>query len=93
MIRCAVTLRAGFDAPPADDPVPLDAPGRVILRLSAPGCDVDPVERPIEVAVGAAAGPVSFHVTPRQEGPVRLRIEAYQLVPEGGASAHRRDVL
>jgi DNA-binding MarR family transcriptional regulator len=80
VIRSAVTLRAGFDAPPADDPVPLQETGRVILRLSAPGCDVDPVERPLDVAVGGPAGPVSFRVTPRVEGPARLKIEGYQLV-------------
>jgi hypothetical protein len=52
----------------------------VILRLSAPGCDVLPVERPLEVAIKAAAGPVSFRVTPRRAGLVRLKIEVYQLV-------------
>ncbi len=80
VIRSAVTLRAGFDAPAADDPVPLKEPGRVILRLSAPGCDVDPVERPLDVAVSGPAGPVSFHLTPRVEGSVRIKIEGYQLV-------------
>ena len=80
VIRSAVALRAGFDAPAADDPVPLKEVGRVILRLSAPGCDVDPVERPLDVAVGGPAGPVSFRVTPRVEGPARIRIDAYQLV-------------
>jgi hypothetical protein len=80
VIRSAIILRAGFDAPGADEPVPLKEPGRVVLRLSAPGCDVTPVERPIEVAEKAPAGPVGFRVTPRREGPVRLKIEAYQLV-------------
>jgi DNA-binding MarR family transcriptional regulator len=69
VIRSAVTLRAGFDAPPADDPVPLQETGRVILRLSAP-----------DVAVGGPAGPVSFRVTPRVEGPARFKVEGYQLV-------------
>jgi DNA-binding MarR family transcriptional regulator len=80
VIRSAVTLRAGFDAPPAGDPVQLQETGRVILRLSAPGCDVEPVERPLDVAVGGPAGPVSFRVTPRIEGPARFKIEGYQLV-------------
>jgi hypothetical protein len=80
VIRSAITLRAGFDAPATDDPVPLNEPGRVLLRLSAPGCDVDPVERPLDVAVSGPAGPVSFRVTPRVEGPARIKIEAYQLV-------------
>jgi hypothetical protein len=80
VIRSAVTLRAGFDAPAADDPDPLTEPGRVILRLSAPGCDVDPVERPLDVAVDGAAGPVSFRVTPRREGSVQVKVSAYQLV-------------
>jgi DNA-binding MarR family transcriptional regulator len=80
VIRSSVTLRAGFDAPAAGDPVALRTPGRVILRLSAPGCDVAPVERPLEVGVSAPAGPVSFRVTPRQEGSVQFKIEAYQLV-------------
>jgi DNA-binding PadR family transcriptional regulator len=80
VIRSKVTLRAGFDTPPADDPVPLQETGRVILHLSAPGCDVDPVERPLDVAVGGPAGPVSFRVTPRVEGSARLRIDGYQLV-------------
>jgi DNA-binding MarR family transcriptional regulator len=80
VIRSAVTLRAGFDAPAADDPVPLKETGRVILRLSAPGCDVEPVERPLDVAVDGPAGPVSFRVTPRIEGPARIKIEGYQFV-------------
>jgi predicted transcriptional regulator len=80
VIRSTVMLRAGFDAPAADEAVPLKAPGCVILRLSAPGCDVDPVERPVEVGVKAPAGPVGFRVTPRREGTVRLKIEAYQFL-------------
>jgi DNA-binding MarR family transcriptional regulator len=80
VIRSAVTLRAGFDAPPADDPAPLKEAGRVLLRLSAPGCDVEPVERPLDVAVDGPAGPVSFRVTPRREGAVRVKVSAYQLV-------------
>jgi plasmid stabilization system protein ParE len=80
VIRSTVTLRAGFDAPAADDPVPLQEPGRVILRLSALDCDVEPVERPLEVAVDGPAGPVSFRVAPRREGAVQIKVSAYQLV-------------
>lgn len=82
VIRKTIILRAGFDAPAANEPVPLQKPGRVILRLSAPGCDVTPVERPLEVEAADPAGPVSFRVTPRREGPVRLKIEAYQLLTQ-----------
>ena len=74
-------LRAGFDTPAADQ-APLQEPGRVIIRLSAPGCDVTPVERPLEVPVKGAAGPVQFRITPRQEGTVRVKVIAYQLVSQ-----------
>jgi len=80
VIRSTITLRAGFDAPAIDDPVPLEKTGRVILRLSAPGCDVEPVERPLDVAVNGPAGPVSFRVTPRREGLAQIKLDAYQLV-------------
>ena len=79
VVRSSAVLRAGFSAPASDQPR-LRQPGRIILRVSAPGCDVDPVERPLEVATSAAAGPVTFRVTPRREGSVRIKIEAYQLV-------------
>ncbi len=75
-------LRIGFDAP-APDQARLAQPGRLILRLSAPGCDVEPVERPLEVPVHAAAGPVQFRITPRQSGTVRVKVAAYQLVSQG----------
>jgi hypothetical protein len=74
-------LHIGFNAP-ADGQDPLKEPGRVILRLSAPGCDVDPVERPLEVAVNAAAGPAQFRVTARQKGSVRVKVEAFQLLAQ-----------
>ncbi len=72
-------LQVGFSGPVADAP-PLQAPSRLILRISAPGCDVEPVERPLEVAVDASAGPAPFRVKPRQTGTVRIKVEAFQLV-------------
>jgi predicted transcriptional regulator len=79
VIGSTAILRAGFDSP-ADDRVPLAQPGRVILRLNAAYCDVEPSERPLEVAGSASAGPVRFRVTPYREGEVRLKLEAFQLV-------------
>ena len=79
VIRSTTILRAGFDAPAAGEP-PLRLPGRVILRLNALGCEIDPVDRPLEVAVSAAAGPVRFRVTPGREGAMRFRLEAFQLM-------------
>jgi hypothetical protein len=79
VIGSTAILRAGFDSP-SDDRVPLAQPGRVILRLGAAYCDVEPSERPLEVAGNAAAGPVRFRVTPFREGEVRLKLEAFQLV-------------
>jgi hypothetical protein len=81
VIQSSATIKAGFDAP-ADGQVPLREPGRVILRISAPGCNVEPVERPIEVQAQRPAGPVRFALTPRREGTVRIKIEVYQLVTQ-----------
>jgi hypothetical protein len=72
-------LRVGFSAP-ADAQHPLKESGRVILRLSAPGCDVEPVERPLEVATDAPAGPARFRVMARKTGSVRVKVEAFQLM-------------
>ncbi|MBN1565902.1 MAG: hypothetical protein JXA10_18815 [Anaerolineae bacterium] len=74
-----VVLRVGFNAP-ADGQNPLKEAGRLILRLSAPGCDVEPVERPLEVAINAPAGPAQFRVKARQAGSVRVKVEAFQLI-------------
>ncbi len=74
-------LRVGFNAP-ADAQNPLEEAGRVIFRLSAPGCDVEPVERPLEVAVNGPSGPVHFRVTARQVGSVRVKIETFQLIAQ-----------
>ena len=81
VIQSSAVIKAGFDAP-ADGQIPLREPGRVILRISAPGCKVEPVERPIEVQAQRPAGPVQFALTPRREGPVRIKIEVYQLVTQ-----------
>ena len=75
-------LHMGFNAS-ADAQNPLKEAGRMILRLSAPGCDVEPVERPLEVAVTAPAGPVRFRLTARQAGSVRIKIEVFQLIAVG----------
>ncbi|MBN1679440.1 MAG: hypothetical protein JW966_04060 [Anaerolineae bacterium] len=75
----ASVLLVGFNAPD-DDSEPLQSPGRLILRVSAPGCDVHPTERPLEVTGSSHAGPVRFQVKPRREGDLRLRIEVFQLV-------------
>jgi len=72
-------LMVGFDAPGAGQPA-MTQPGRVIFRVSAPGCDVLPTERPLEVTGGKAAGPLRFRIEPRREGQVRIKIEAFQLV-------------
>jgi hypothetical protein len=82
-------LLVGFNAPVGDS-IALQQPARLVLRLSAPGCDVEPVERPLDVAVERPAGPVQFRVVPRREGLVRIKIEAdqlvtlHELVPLGG---------
>lgn len=88
VIRSTAVVRAGFDAPAAGQPA-LRQPGRLILRLIAPHCDIIPAERPLEVPQQATAGPVQFQITPRREGLMRVRIEAFQLVehdlrPVGG---------
>lgn len=72
-------LKIGFDRPAADAG-PLRQPGRIVLRVSAPGCDVEPVERPLDVTAAGPAGPVEFRVMPRREGSQRIKVEAYQLV-------------
>lgn len=74
-------IQVGCSGPPEAAPS-LNQPGRLILRLSAPGCDVDPVERPLEVATSEAAGPALFRLHPRQTGTVRVKVEAFQLVAQ-----------
>ncbi len=69
----------GFDSPAPDAPA-MQEPGQLVLRLSAPGCNIEPVERPLEVAVDHAVGPVQFRVQPRLEGPLRIKIEASQFI-------------
>lgn len=88
VLRETAMMMVGFDA--ATDQSPLSKPGRVILRVSAPGCDVEPTEHPLNVIGNQPAGPVRFRITPRCAGTVRVRIEVYQyviannLVPVGG---------
>jgi hypothetical protein len=72
-------VMVGLDAPTGDQ-APLSAAGHVVLRLSAPGCEVDPPECTLDVPADGAAGPVAFRVTPHQSGSVRLRLDARQVV-------------
>jgi hypothetical protein len=72
-------LHIGFNAPESGQP-PLPEAARIILRVSAPGCNVAPVERPLEVPGDAPAGPVPFRVQPRQTGNAQVKIEVLQLV-------------
>jgi hypothetical protein len=81
VIRSTISLRTGFEAPRAGQPA-LQQPARIVLRLSAPGCDVEPTERPVEVASGTSVGPLQFRIAPRLEGMVRLKLEAFQLVTQ-----------
>jgi hypothetical protein len=81
VIRSTISLRTGFEAPRAGQPA-LQQPARIVLRLSAPGCDVEPTERPVEVASSTSVGPLQFRVAPRLEGMVRLKLEAFQLVSQ-----------
>lgn len=82
VIRSTAILRAGFDSPHPDESA-LREPARAILRLSAPGCDIQPAERPVEIPMQGAAGPLQFRLTPRLEGTVRIRLEVFQLVTVG----------
>jgi hypothetical protein len=66
-------LMAGLNAPPAGSPAGQSQ--TVILRVSAPGCDIDAEEQPLEIPSDAAAGPVRFKVTASQPGPLRISLE------------------
>jgi len=72
-------VMVGVDAP-AVDQAPLSAAGHLVLRLSAPGCEVDPPECTLDVPHDGAAGPVAFRVTPHQSGSVRLKLDARQVI-------------
>lgn len=78
-------LRAGFDPPDRDQPLPTEAVP-VILRLHAPDCDISPAEQPVTIPPDAPGGPVRFRVTPHQQGTLRLRLE---VLPAGGAEPPR----
>lgn len=77
--RTPTALMAGFDAP-IGAPILSSQPARVILRVSAPGCDVSPTERPLEVASDKPAGPVRFEVIPHQTGRVQIKVEILQII-------------
>ncbi len=87
--RKTVTVKVGLERPAAGQPA-LRGTSRAIIRLSAPGCDVKPGERPLDIAPEGLIGPLRYEVTPRQEGRVRVKIEVFQLmslrelVPVGG---------
>lgn len=75
-------VRVGLDPAPPDAPA-LSEPLRLVLRLSAPECEVVPVEAPLEVGAGAA-GPIVFRITPGRAGSLRLTITVLQpLTPTG----------
>jgi len=86
--RETVTVKVGLERP-AGQP-PLSGTSRAIIRLSAPGCEVKPGERPLDITPEGLVGPLRYEVTPRQEGRVRVKIEVFQLmslrelVPVGG---------
>jgi hypothetical protein len=73
-------LLVGFDAPRAT--VPLGGEAHLTLRLSAPGCEVEPEEHPLDMLPDKPAGPVQFRVMPHQEGPLQIRIEVFQYLTE-----------
>lgn len=70
-------LQIGFDAPRGSQPVP-HAPLEVVLRLSAPGCALEPAEHTLDIPFKHAAGPVRFRLTPQVIGTVRLKVEVHQ---------------
>ncbi|HEX3052842.1 MAG TPA: hypothetical protein VHP83_19440 [Aggregatilineaceae bacterium] len=89
VLGASAMLMIGFDGP-SEGSTPLPAPVDTIIRVSAPGCDVEPAERPLEVTVDKAVGPVQFRVKAQIEETVRVKIEVFQQVslqdlrPAGG---------
>jgi len=81
VIGAPAVLRVGFD-PLRGDQMPPDGTARVIVRLSAPGCDVSPAERPLEVPAGDPVGPVTFRLTPHEEGMIRVRVQVFQVIDD-----------
>jgi len=81
VLGMAVVLHVGLSAPDPGQP-PLRQPARLVVRLSADGCRVEPRDRPLEVGAGAA-GPVRFRVTAQRPGDHALRVEVFQLTGSG----------
>lgn len=71
---------AGTAAPPLAAPLPVQ------LRLDAPGCEVTPAERMLEVGMGAV-GPAVFRLTPHIAGPLRLTVTVLQALGTGALVA------
>ena len=82
VIGTPARVMVGLDAP-AGDPASLAETARLVLRLSAAGCEIEPPEAVLDVPAAGTAGPVAFRVTPHQTGGVRLRLEARQAVASG----------
>lgn len=79
-------LMAGLNAPPHG--TPSGPPQTVTLRVTAPGCEIDPAEQPLEVSPDAATGPVRFKVTASQPGLLRISLE---ILPTPDGEARVRD--
>ncbi len=77
VIDTPARVMVGLDAPAAGQ-TPLPEPRDLVLRLSAPGCEIEPPQHSLEVPADSTAGPVAFRVTAYQPGGVRLRLEARQ---------------
>jgi hypothetical protein len=77
VLGMTVTLLAGFDTPPHNT-VPLGEPARVVVRVSAPGCDVEPVEHELEVPPDQAIGPIRFRLSPRLNQTARVKVLVHQ---------------
>ncbi len=65
-------LMAGLNAP--REPT-MTQPQTVLLRVTAPNCEVDPVEQALDLPADAAAGPVRFKITALQPGKLRISLE------------------
>ena len=78
VLQRVTTLKVGLDAAAPGEPA-LRIPGRVVLRLTATECLVDPRDRPLAMTA-VAAGPVRFSVTPRRAGSHHLTFEVFQLL-------------
>jgi len=89
VLGASAKLMIGVDGPSQRTAL-LPTPVDTIIRVSAPGCEVEPEERPLDVAVDKATGPVQFRVKTQVEETVRVKVEVFQQVspaelrPAGG---------